>query len=70
MLRNWDFPTDPLYKRIARWQDANPNTNVNATALWWLNNHADTWGQWVTGEAATSIQTTLAANERAAGWPN
>ena len=70
MLRNWDFATDPVYKRIARWQDANSDADVTATALWWLNNHADTWEQWVTGEAATSIQTALAANERAAGWPN
>ena len=70
MLRNWDFPTDPVYKGIARWQDANPDADDNATALWWLKNHTDIWEQWVTDEAATSIQTALSANERAAGWPN
>lgn len=70
MLRNWDFPIDPVYRGIARWQGANPDADVDATALWWLKNHAGVWGQWVTDDAAGGIQAALASNERAAGWPD
>ena len=70
MLRKWDFPVDPVYKQIVRWQAANPNADFNATAVWWLNNHADTWEQWVTGEAATSIRAALATDEIPDGWPD
>lgn len=70
MLRNWDFPIDPVYRGIARWQGANPDADLDATALWWLKNHAGVWGQWVTDDAAGGIQAALASNERAAGWPD
>ncbi len=70
MLRKWDFAIDPIYKGIVRWQDQNPEADVNATALWWLNNNADIWEQWVTDAAATSIRAALAAGETPDGWPD
>ena len=70
MLRQWDFAIDPIYKGIVRWQDQNPDADVNATALWWLNNNADIWEQWVTDAAATSIHAALTANETPDGWPD
>ncbi len=68
MLRNWDFNID-IYKGVARWQGENPDADVKATALWWLNNNADIWGGWVTDEAAEGIQAALSAGEEAEGWP-
>ena len=68
MLRHWDFNIN-IYKAVVRWQGDNPDANVNATALWWLNNNADIWGGWVTDEAAEGIQAALSAGEEAEGWP-
>ncbi|MXZ91769.1 MAG: ABC transporter substrate-binding protein [Chloroflexi bacterium] len=68
MLRNWDFNID-IYKEVARWQGQNPDADVKATALWWLNNNADVWGGWVTNEAAEGIQAALSTGEEADGWP-
>ena len=70
MLRKWDFAVDPVYKGIARWRDENPSADVDATALWWLNNQANIWEQWVTQEAAASIRAALAADEIPDGWPD
>ena len=69
MLRKWDFAVDPVYKGIARWQAENPSADVNATAIWWLDNQANIWEQWVTPEAAASIRAALAADEIPEGWP-
>lgn len=69
MLRKWDFDPSTVYREIVRWQAANPDAGANATALWWLNNHAGVWGQWVTDEAAASIRAALAAGETPDGWP-
>ena len=68
MLRNWDFNIN-IYKAVVRWQGDNPDADVTATALWWLNNNADIWGGWVTDEAAENIQAALSAGEEADGWP-
>ena len=68
MLQAWDFNID-IYKAAVQWQDANPDANTNATALWWLNSNQDIWGQWVTSEAAESITIALAAGEIPDGWP-
>ena len=68
MLRQWDFNID-IYKEAVRWQDANPDADTNATALWWLNNKSDIWEGWVTPEAATAVRAALDANEIADGWP-
>ena len=70
MLRKWDFSPDTAYGEIVRWQDANPDADEIDTALWWLNDRAHVWEQWVTEEAATSIRTALAAGESADGWPD
>ena len=70
MLRKWDFAVDPVYKGIVRWRAENQSADVNATALWWLNNRANTWEPWVTQEAAASIRAALAANEIPDGWPD
>ena len=68
MLRKWDFNIE-IYKSVARWQGENPDADVKATALWWLNNNADVWGGWVTDKAAEGIQAALTAGEEADGWP-
>ena len=68
MLRKWDFSVDTVYKDIARWRLANPDADINTTALWWLNNHSSVWSRWVTGGAATSIQAALNAGEIPDGW--
>ena len=68
MLRKWDFNIE-TYKNVARWQGENPDADVKATAIWWLNNNADVWGEWVTDEAAAGIQAALSADEEAEGWP-
>ena len=68
MLRKWDFNIE-IYKNVARWQGDNPDADVKATALWWLNNNADVWGAWVTDDAAAAIQAALSAGEEAEGWP-
>ncbi len=68
MLRKWDFNIE-IYKSVARWQGENPDANVTATALWWLNNNADIWSNWVTDEASEGIQAALSAGEEADGWP-
>ena len=69
MLRQWDFNIE-IYKEVARWQGENPDADVKATAIWWLNNNADIWGGWVTDEAAEGVQAALAAGEEADGWPS
>ena len=69
MLRNWDFNID-IYKGVARWQADNPDADVKQTAMWWLNNNADIWGEWVTDDAAEGIQAALDAGEEAEGWPS
>ncbi len=69
MLRNWDFNID-IYKAVAGWQNDNPDADVKQTALWWLNNNADIWGEWVTENAADGIEAALAAGEEAEGWPD
>ena len=69
MLRKWDFNIN-IYKSVVQWQDANPDADVKATAMWWLNNNADIWGEWVTDDAAASIQAALSAGEEAEGWPS
>ncbi len=68
VLREWDFNID-IYKAAVRWQDANPDADTNATALWWLSNNSDIWGDWVSPEAAAAVSAALAANEIPGGWP-
>ena len=69
MLRNWDFNIE-IYKGVARWQAENEDADLKQTALWWLNNNADIWGDWVTDEAQDGIQAALDAGEEAEGWPS
>ena len=68
ILRRWDFDVDPVYKDIVRWRFDNPDADIEATALWWLNNHRSIWSQWVTAGAAASIQAALNSGEIPAGW--
>ena len=68
MLRLWDFNLE-IYKQAVRWRGENPDANINATALWWLNSNADIWEGWVTPEAAAGVNAALAANEIPDGWP-
>ena len=69
MLQAWDFNID-IYKGAVQWQDANPEADTNATALWWLSSNEDIWGAWVTPEAAESISIALAGGEVPDGWPS
>ncbi|MYE54007.1 MAG: hypothetical protein F4X34_02270, partial [Chloroflexi bacterium] len=68
MLQAWDFNID-IYKAAVQWQDANPDADTNATALWWLSANEDIWSAWVTQEAAESVSIALAASEIPDGWP-
>ena len=68
LLRKWDFNIG-VYKGVAAWQSDNPDASSNDAALWWLKGNADLWSGWVTPEAAASINSALAANETADGWP-
>ena len=70
MLRNWDFNIG-IYKGgrpLARPRTQTPTSPQ--TALWWLNNNADIWGEWVTDDAADGIEAALSAGEEAEGWPS
>lgn len=69
MLRNWDFNIG-IYKAAVRWQDANPDADTKATALWWLSTNQDIWSEWVTDDAEEAITAALAAGEEAEGWPD
>ena len=68
MLQAWDFNID-IYKAAVQWQDANPDADTNATALWWLSSNEDIWSEWVTSEAAESVSIALAGGEIPDGWP-
>ena len=68
LLQAWDFNID-IYKAAVQWQDANPDADTNATALWWLSSNEDIWSAWVTPEAAESVTIALAAGEIPDGWP-
>ena len=69
MLRKWDFNIE-IYGPVLLWQIDNPDASTKDTTLWWLNNNADIWGDWVTADAAAAIQAALAAGEEAEGWPS
>lgn len=68
MLRKWHLDTDS-YARLARWR-IEQDASYADTAIWWLNNSEDVWGQWVTEPAADAIRAALAAGERPDGWPD
>ena len=70
MLRKWNFDVSAVYREIVRWQAVNPDADATVTALWWLNNHADVWSEWVTDAAAASIRSAAAAGEIPGGWPD
>ena len=67
-LQNWDF-TVPEYKVLFHWIDANEGALPKDAAIEWLNTRSDTWTEWVTEDAAASIQAALDAGEEAEGWP-
>lgn len=68
MLRKWDVNADQ-YTSMSIWRIDN-NASHADTAIWWLNNNPDVWGQWVTDQAATAIREALDGGERAEGWPD
>ncbi len=68
MLRHWDFNID-IYKSVVRWRGENPDADINATALWWLNSFPNIWGEWVTSDAESAIKAALAAGSVPEGWP-
>ena len=68
MLRAWDFNVDTIYRDVVRWRLNNLDADIEATALWWLNNRSFKWNQWVTDQAAASIRAALNADEIPDGW--
>ena len=59
MLEKWDFDLNTVYKPLVRWREDNPDADDEETAAWWLSTHPDTWSQWVTQEAESSIRAAL-----------
>ena len=68
-LQEWEFTID-IYKGIFQWMDANEGSLPKEAATEWLNTQSDIWTEWVTEEAAASIQAALDAGEEAEGWPS
>lgn len=68
MLRKWDLSADQ-YRSLSVWRIDN-QAGYGDTAIWWLTNNEDIWGQWVIAEARSAIRQALAAGERADGWPD
>ena len=67
-LRAWDMNIT-LYDAVGKWRYANPDADINDTALWWLNNNEAVWSAWVTEEAAEAVKEALADNTIPEGWP-
>ena len=68
-LQEWEFTID-IYKGIFQWMDANEGSLPKEAATEWLNTQSNIWTEWVTEEAAASIQAALDAGEEAEGWPS
>ncbi|MXY20568.1 MAG: ABC transporter substrate-binding protein [Dehalococcoidia bacterium] len=69
MLRAWDFNIG-VYKEVAAWMADNEGATTHDAALWWLNSNQGMWSDWVTGEAAASINAALSSNKIPDGWPD
>jgi len=54
---------------VGKWRQANPNADINDTALWWLNNNEAVWSAWVTEEAAEAVKEALEEGKIPDGWP-
>lgn len=67
-LRAWDMNIE-RYDAVGKWRQANPDADINDTALWWLNNNVEIWSAWVTEEAADAVQEALDENTIPEGWP-
>ena len=67
-LRAWDMNIE-RYDAVGKWRQANPDADINDTALWWLNNNEATWSAWVTEEAAEAVKEALEENAIPEGWP-
>ena len=66
MLRKWEL-TPEIYGILSiRGTEGFSHAD---TAIWWLDENEDIWGQWVTEEAAAAIRAALDRGERADGWP-
>ena len=65
-LRKWDFNIDAVYRPIFRWQYLHPNASAEDAVVCWMKN-SGIWKNWVTEEAAASIQAALARGTPA-GW--
>ena len=66
-LRKWDFNIDAVYSPIYRWQYLHPNASAEDAVVCWMKN-SGIWKNWVTEEAAASIQAALNARGTPAGW--
>ena len=63
VLTEWDFSVEEVYKPIVRWRVENPDANTEDAAMWWLRGSNELWNEWVTEDAAASIQAALDAGE-------
>ena len=57
MLQNWEFSID-IYKSIFQWMDANPGSEAEQAAIWFLKNNK-VWESWVTPEAVEAVNAAL-----------
>ncbi len=67
-LQEWEFDIN-TYKGIFQWMDSQEGATPEEAALWWLNSSSNVWGEWVTDDAKSSIQSSLGAGEIPEGWP-
>ena len=67
-LRAWDMNIE-RYDAVGKWRQANPDADINDTALWWLKNNEALWSTWVTEEAAEAVKEALEENTIPEGWP-
>lgn len=69
VLTYWNFSVEGAYKPVVRWLADNPDANTEAAAIWWLRGNSESWSEWVTEDAATSIRNALDNGEIPEGWP-
>ena len=68
-LKNWDFNIN-VYKGVALWMGVNPDATTEDAAIAWLEDNSPMWSTWVPADAASAVNSALAADEKADGWPD
>jgi len=68
-LKNWDFNIT-VYKGVVRWMGVNSDATTEDAAIAWLEDNSAIWSTWVPADAASAVNSALAADEKADGWPD